>query len=284
MLVDRVLKILTYFKRSKASCAKEFKISQTTFNDHLTPANEDKVWQYLPKILEWYPSVSREWLYFGEGSMLAPLGGNSAPSLLPATSTECRDICDTLVNYTGVLAEPLFKIAEVAGMSTEELTSCLHARSVPPSVAICRWIHRYKINANFLLAQVGEPFLSDEEYYKTNALFRVREKRGDFIPLDNMDEVKSDMETAFSKERDELEDKIDDLRKDLKRARARLDDANDELRALHLECRKLLTTNADLRVQLASHGVTDLIGEEKCEGMEGVPIQNNAPGRSIPGA
>ncbi|MDR3362902.1 MAG: hypothetical protein LBO64_08705 [Desulfovibrio sp.] len=37
----------------------------------MNPISEKNLWQYLHLILEIYPEVRREWLYFGEGEMLA---------------------------------------------------------------------------------------------------------------------------------------------------------------------------------------------------------------------
>jgi len=51
-------------------------LKQSTFNKYL---NErcDKLWKLLPKILMLYPSVSREWLYFGEGEIFQSITHNT---------------------------------------------------------------------------------------------------------------------------------------------------------------------------------------------------------------
>lgn len=70
MLYGRVLKILEVFMLAKSQCAKELGVTHKTFSGYLKPEGEHNLWQYLPKFLEWYPRLSRQWVYFGEGPML----------------------------------------------------------------------------------------------------------------------------------------------------------------------------------------------------------------------
>ncbi|MBO4312525.1 MAG: hypothetical protein J5828_05960, partial [Desulfovibrionaceae bacterium] len=35
----------------------------------MSPKAEYNLWRFLPKILELYPDISRDWLFFGEGEM-----------------------------------------------------------------------------------------------------------------------------------------------------------------------------------------------------------------------
>lgn len=46
--------------------------AQSVFNAYLNEQRQNNLWPLLPLILELYPDVSREWLYFGEGEMLSP--------------------------------------------------------------------------------------------------------------------------------------------------------------------------------------------------------------------
>ncbi len=39
------------------------------FQAYLTEARQDNLWPLLPKILEIFPELNRDWLYFGEGAM-----------------------------------------------------------------------------------------------------------------------------------------------------------------------------------------------------------------------
>ena len=44
---------------------------QSRFNAYLNEQRQNNLWPLLPSILELYPDVSRDWLYFGEGEMIA---------------------------------------------------------------------------------------------------------------------------------------------------------------------------------------------------------------------
>ena len=45
--------------------------SQPVFQGYLNETRQNNLWPLLPQILELYPDVSRDWLYFGEGEMLS---------------------------------------------------------------------------------------------------------------------------------------------------------------------------------------------------------------------
>ena len=74
MLCDRVLKVLTNLGLPKSKCAQELVITHKTLSGYLKPEGQHNLWQYLPTFLEWYPRLSRQWLYFGEGPMLIGQG------------------------------------------------------------------------------------------------------------------------------------------------------------------------------------------------------------------
>lgn len=74
MLCDRVLKVLTNLGLPKSKCAQELGITHKTLSGYLKPEGQHNLWQYLPTILEWYPRLSRQWLYFGEGPMFIGFG------------------------------------------------------------------------------------------------------------------------------------------------------------------------------------------------------------------
>lgn len=58
--------------------AKQLNISQTTFNSWFSLERQDNLWPALFGILKNYPYISRDWLFFGEGSMLeSETGGPS---------------------------------------------------------------------------------------------------------------------------------------------------------------------------------------------------------------
>ncbi len=117
--------------------------------------------------------ISPGWLLLGTG---LPTQEPDAGRLVP----DYVGIGDTLHDLVHQLPDTLNTIAVAGGISPEELRACTASQSLPSALAVSRWIHKYRINANFLLAQVGQPFLSDEEYERTGPLMWVRNRRGDF--------------------------------------------------------------------------------------------------------
>ena len=56
--------------KSRAQLAKSLGIKQTTFNSWFSRDRQDNLWPVLFGILKLYPYISRDWLFFDEGSML----------------------------------------------------------------------------------------------------------------------------------------------------------------------------------------------------------------------
>ena len=114
-----------------------------------------------------------DWLLLGVGEPLQQRQKGAA-------DPECVEICDTLRELVRGLPDAVPQVAAAGGITTTDLYDCIHAHTLPPSSAVAKWIHKYRINANFLLAQVGEPFLKDGEYMASGPLDDLRRARGDF--------------------------------------------------------------------------------------------------------
>ena len=71
-------------------------VNDFTFKGYCSEARESNLWPLLPSILEAFPAISREWLYFNEGEMLRAettpdsdaAGGGKAPA--PPAEPEMR--------------------------------------------------------------------------------------------------------------------------------------------------------------------------------------------------
>lgn len=87
-LFERVKEIAT-MQGSVSKLASSLNLPQTTFNAYLNEKRQDNLWPILPRILEIYPQISREWLYFNEGSMIEENYTSPAPQLdIAALQTE----------------------------------------------------------------------------------------------------------------------------------------------------------------------------------------------------
>ena len=69
-LYERVDAVIKRMAKSRTNFAKQLNIKQTTFNSWFSRDRQDYLLPVLFKILEFYPHISREWLFFGEGEMV----------------------------------------------------------------------------------------------------------------------------------------------------------------------------------------------------------------------
>lgn len=65
-LFERIRFILKKKKVSQAALGNQLGFSPQNFSTCFSPKAEHRFWEHLPKILELFPDVRREWLYMGE--------------------------------------------------------------------------------------------------------------------------------------------------------------------------------------------------------------------------
>lgn len=163
-----------------------------------------------------------DWLLIGKGRPVQPR--KDAPF-----DPKYVEICDTLHELVRALPDKLPKIAEIGGMSTTDLYNCIHTQEFPPAEAVAKWVIHYRINANFLLAQIGQPFLTDEEYNADGPLNFVRERRGDFMGLEDEEEESSLLKIK------ELQAKLDASRERSEMLAVEITRQNEQIRALQAQ-------------------------------------------------
>ena len=59
--------------------------SPSKFNQWLNEKSQKNIWEHLPKIIELFPNIRREWLYMGDEPMLKDGSTSSEPSHIAAT-------------------------------------------------------------------------------------------------------------------------------------------------------------------------------------------------------
>lgn len=69
-LFERVSKLIEAKGISRNILAKRLDVPQNTLNRYFCAEHQDKLAQHLWTLLNLFPDVSREWLFFGEGEML----------------------------------------------------------------------------------------------------------------------------------------------------------------------------------------------------------------------
>lgn len=87
-LYERLLKLIEIFAdNSQAKFARSIGLFQQTFHGYLNPDGQQKIRKVvLDAIITAYPEVNRDWLYFGEGTMLA----SNKPAEAAVSSDDCQ--------------------------------------------------------------------------------------------------------------------------------------------------------------------------------------------------
>ena len=66
---ERVDLVLNHHAMSRTELSRRLDIKHNTFSRYFTPDQQDKLSQSLWKMLDIFPDISRDWLFFGEGEM-----------------------------------------------------------------------------------------------------------------------------------------------------------------------------------------------------------------------
>ncbi|GAB7495931.1 hypothetical protein [Bilophila wadsworthia] len=87
-IFERILKLVESLEdNSQTAFAKKIGCQQSTFNGYMNEEGQRKIRLILLEdILKVYPQISREWLYFGEGTMLKEGKSEKEPSRSPRIS------------------------------------------------------------------------------------------------------------------------------------------------------------------------------------------------------
>ena len=89
-LYERVKKCAALMHLSESAFARALGLKQSTWAGYLNAERQHKLWPLLPAILQEFPRISRQWLYFEEGPAVIGLGtpadqpvppGRKAPTL-----------------------------------------------------------------------------------------------------------------------------------------------------------------------------------------------------------
>lgn len=103
--------------------------------------------------------ISPVWLLLGVGE---PYEGYDK------TSPEYAYICDTLKEILPQMGQDS-EVAQVGNITPQELRCIKDCIQLPSALTLARWVTAYRLNANFLLAHIGQPFLTSEQYEETFA-------------------------------------------------------------------------------------------------------------------
>ncbi len=115
-LFNRIKKIAKNFTGSDKALAEKLGFKQATFSGYLNEKRQDNLWPILPKILELFPTIQRDWLYFGEGPMLKSDAHQIEPSsqfLVQADDTALQQALDRIEELENQLEVHKERIADL---------------------------------------------------------------------------------------------------------------------------------------------------------------------------
>ena len=136
-LFERIKYISKNLAASEAKLAASLGLPQRTFNNYLNKKSQRNLWELLPRILEFFPQVRRDWLYFNEGeklnhtyvealSMQAAHDKQCAPSrsMTSGLKEQTSQYSAGLERENALLREMLADKVRIIALQDEKLLSC----------------------------------------------------------------------------------------------------------------------------------------------------------------
>ena len=117
-LFKRIKEISKHFTSSDKALAEKLGFKQATFSGYLNEKRQDNLWTVLPKILEMYPRLSRQWLYFEEGPMFI---GQDVPLDQPVPLQTIQQAVELMARDAAGTNKTLLQL--VAGQAGEQDTA-----------------------------------------------------------------------------------------------------------------------------------------------------------------
>jgi|GEM_PF-915757 len=160
-MFERVRVVAERCAGSHSRLAERLQLPQRTFAGYLNLKRQSNLWPLLPKILEIFPTVSREWLYFGEGEMLvsenlASAEGDS-PQCPPPLAGFFTRILALIDQCTGG-NQAAFAARVGEAQSTLHGYLSLDGQVRIKAKTLVRILEEFNVDANWLLLGEGEMF------------------------------------------------------------------------------------------------------------------------------
>lgn len=197
-LYQRIAIVAAEFAGSKKALAEAIGIGSRAFQYYFNEKKESNLWVLLPKILKLYPSISRNWLYFGEGSITG-----EQEMTAPFTSRNHSDelIGDLLYLALDELGLSKEEAARKAGIPIDLFQKILRSECKPTFEQL-EALHS-KLNINPLFLFNAEDY-KNESIIPQNELLRVYFALGIKVSIPTSGEIQD----IFDVGRDEAEEFI----------------------------------------------------------------------------
>lgn len=115
-LFKRVKLVASDLAGSETKLATKIGVNQRTLNGYMRGRREDNLWALLPRILQEYPQISRDWLYFDEGEMFGG-GGPQKPPTPHIDAALLQQVIEMLEEHLQAVKGKLFPAAKATVVS-----------------------------------------------------------------------------------------------------------------------------------------------------------------------
>lgn len=154
-LFQRVKRICQELAGSETKLAQQLGIDQRKLNGYLNAKSQKNLWEYLPKILQLYPGVSRYWLYLDEGEM----GDSTNGKCFSARNCRDRLVGDVLNDALGYRQLDLENVRQAAKISQQDWDGILASAKFPNFQQLQSLYLQFGLNPIFLFGHKTSPFV-----------------------------------------------------------------------------------------------------------------------------
>ncbi len=165
---ERFKILINGLKLTRAELASQLGVRPQTIGDYCSGKSYPSA-KILILLAEQY-EVNTNWLLTGTGEMHANPQSMKENTAFSCMADALRDIV-----YGELDAAPE-RFARAGGITPQELAAILDRKMSPPATALRNWAIRYRINMNFLIAQIGYPLLTRGQYEQDGPLMPLRRK------------------------------------------------------------------------------------------------------------
>ena len=155
---------------NRAAFCKKIEVSPSTFIGYLDEKGQQKLKiETIIRICDTYPEINRNWLFFGEGEMVGDVPEEEHISATLQAVFADKNISTTPQNF-----------ARIGGITVEKLEDILKGQALPPLSALRKWSLQYRVNLNFLIARIGQPLMTREQYEQDGPFREERQEAVEF--------------------------------------------------------------------------------------------------------
>ena len=130
--------------------------SPSKFNQWLNEKSQKNIWEHLPKIIELFPNIRREWLYMGDEPMLKDGSTSSEPSHIAAAPEQRLATEDQMIQLERENAQ-LRELLEAKNelLASKDKIIALHEENKRLAESMSVWCWRHRLASSRLFRTGG---------------------------------------------------------------------------------------------------------------------------------